>query len=80
VLAETQVMYTHAGPQLGLQLLGKNTTNQDVIPYYSVYFNDAWHIKPNFTLVRRQPAPFGTYNIELQTYRFLQTVGRPREE
>ncbi|MGA3240446.1 MAG: carboxypeptidase-like regulatory domain-containing protein [Bryobacteraceae bacterium] len=50
LLASTQVAYTRAGSQLNLQPLGTNATDKDVIPYYSVYFNDAWHIKPTFTL------------------------------
>ncbi len=63
MIAATQVMYTRKGPQLNLQPLGSNAADKDVIPYYSVYFNDAWHIKPNFTLT------YGVgWNLEMPPY------------
>jgi hypothetical protein len=49
MVASTQVMYTRKGPQLNLQPLGTNATDKSVIPYYSVYFDDTWHMKPTFT-------------------------------
>ena len=63
MLAATQLMYTRKGQQLNLQPVGSNATDQDVIPYYSVYFNDAWHMKPSFTLTYG----FG-WNLEMPPY------------
>ncbi len=49
MVASTQVMYTRSGSQLNLQPLGTNAYERSVIPYYSVYFDDTWHVKPSFT-------------------------------
>jgi len=63
MIAATQLMYTRKGSQLNLQPVGSNATDRDIIPYYSVYFNDAWHIKSNFTLTYG----FG-WNLEMPPY------------
>jgi hypothetical protein len=63
MIAATQLMYTRKGSNLALQPIGSNATDSDIIPYYSVYFNDAWHMKPNFTLTYG----FG-WNLEMPPY------------
>lgn len=63
MLSATQLMYTRKGAQLNLQPVGSNATDSDIIPYYSVYFNDAWHMKPTFTLTYG----FG-WNLEMPPY------------
>ena len=50
MVASTQVAYTRKGSQLNLQPLGSNATDKSIIPYYSVYFDDTWHVKPSFTI------------------------------
>jgi Carboxypeptidase regulatory-like domain len=63
MLSATQLMYTRKGPQLNLQPVGSNATDKDVIPYYSVYFYDTWHMKPSFTLT------YGLgWNLEMPPY------------
>ncbi len=49
LISSTQVMYTRSGPQLNLEPLGTQATDKDIIPYYAVYFDDTWHVKPTFT-------------------------------
>ena len=63
MISATQLMYTRKGAQLNLQPVGSNATDRDIIPYYSVYFNDAWHMKPSFTLTYG----FG-WNLEMPPY------------
>lgn len=63
ILAATQLMYTRKGQNLALQPIGSNATDSDTIPYYSVYFNDAWHMKPSFTMTYG----FG-WNLEMPPY------------
>ncbi|HLH19254.1 MAG TPA: carboxypeptidase-like regulatory domain-containing protein [Bryobacteraceae bacterium] len=63
MLSATQLMYTRKGQQLNLQPVGSNATDRDIIPYYSVYFNDAWHVKPSFTFT------YGVgWNLEMPPY------------
>jgi hypothetical protein len=50
LLGATQLRYTRKGSQLNLQPIGSNATDKDIIPSYTTYFNDSWHVKPNFTL------------------------------
>ena len=63
MIAATQLMYTRKGSQLNLQPIGSNATDQDIIPYYSVYMNDSWHVKPSFTFTYG----FG-WNLEMPPY------------
>ncbi|HTX35349.1 MAG TPA: carboxypeptidase-like regulatory domain-containing protein [Bryobacteraceae bacterium] len=49
MLSSTQVMYTRSVPGLNLEAVGTPATDKDIIPYYSVYFDDTWHVKPTFT-------------------------------
>jgi hypothetical protein len=63
MIAATQLMYTRKGTQLNLQPIGSNATDQDVIPSYSTYFYDTWHMKPTFTLT------YGLgWNLEMPPY------------
>ena len=63
ILSSTQVMYTRAGNNLAPLALGTPATDKSVIPYYSVYFQDTWHVKPSFTLT------YGLgWNLELPPY------------
>ncbi len=63
LLSSTQVMYTRTLPNLALGPLGTPATDKSVIPYYSVYFQDTWHVKPSFTLT------YGLgWNLEMPPY------------
>jgi len=63
ILSSTQVMYTRALPSLSPLPIGTNATDQSIIPYYSVYFQDTWHMKPSFTLT------YGLgWNLEMPPY------------
>ncbi|HTX35348.1 MAG TPA: carboxypeptidase-like regulatory domain-containing protein [Bryobacteraceae bacterium] len=63
LISSTQVMYTRTLPNLALGPLGTPATDKDVIPYYSVYFQDYWHLKPSFTLT------YGLgWNLEMPPY------------
>ncbi len=63
MISSTQVMYTRAGPQLNLQPLGTQATDKDIVPSYTTYFYDTWHVKPSFTLT------YGLgWNLEMPPY------------
>jgi len=63
MISSTQVMYTRSGSQLNLQPLGTNAFDKSIIPSYSVYFYDTWHVKPSLTLT------YGLgYNLEMPPY------------
>ncbi len=63
MLSSTQVMYTRTLPNLALGPLGSPATDKSIIPYYSVYFQDTWHLKPTFTLT------YGLgWNLEMPPY------------
>src|SRR5215472_11209867 len=48
--SQPQVLYTRSGSNLTLDPLGSYMFDKSTIPSYNVYFGDAWHLKPNFTL------------------------------
>jgi hypothetical protein len=50
MLSSTQVMYTRTGPTLTPEPVGTPAFDKSTIPYYSVYWQDSWHVKPSFTL------------------------------
>ncbi len=63
LVSSTQVMYTRTLPNLALGPLGAPATDKSVIPTYSVYFQDTWHMKPTFTLT------YGIgWNLEMPPY------------
>ncbi len=63
IVSSTQVMYTRAGQNLAPLALGTPATDKSIIPYYSVYFQDTWHVKPSFTLT------YGLgWNLEMPPY------------
>ena len=63
MLSSTQVMYTRSAAGLNLEPLGTPATDKAIIPYYSVYFQDSWHMKPGFTLT------YGLgWNLEMPPY------------
>jgi hypothetical protein len=45
-----QVAYTRAGSSLDLQPIGSVAFDESIIPTYSLYFGDSWHMKRSFTL------------------------------
>jgi hypothetical protein len=47
---QPQVAYTRTGNNLALQPVGSSAYDKDVIPYYSTYFYDTWHVKPSLTI------------------------------
>jgi hypothetical protein len=63
IVSQPQVVYARSGPQLNLQPVGTPATERAVIPYYSVYSYDAWHVKPSFTVT------YGLgWNLEMPPY------------
>lgn len=63
LLSSTQVMYTRSVPGLNPLPIGTPATDKDIIPLYSTYFYDTWHMKPNFTLT------YGLgWNLEMPPY------------
>ncbi|SPF54390.1 Cna B domain protein (fragment) [Candidatus Sulfopaludibacter sp. SbA4] len=63
MISSTQVMYTRALPALNLLPVGTPATDKSIIPYYSTYFYDTWHMKPTFTLT------YGLgWNLEMPPY------------
>jgi hypothetical protein len=63
IVSQPQYMYTRAGQNLSLQPQGSFMYDQSIIPYYSVYFSDTWHMKPTFTLTYGM-----SYQIEMPPY------------
>jgi hypothetical protein len=56
-------MYTRALPNLSPLSVGTPATDKSIIPYYSVYWQDSWHMKPSFTLT------YGLgWNLEMPPY------------
>jgi Carboxypeptidase regulatory-like domain len=63
MVSSTQVMYTRALPSLSPLPVGTPATDQSIIPYYSIYWQDTWHMKPSFTLT------YGMgWNLEMPPY------------
>ncbi len=63
MLSSTQVMYTRGLPTLSPLALGTPATDKDIIPSYTTYFYDTWHVKPSFTLT------YGLgWNLEMPPY------------
>jgi hypothetical protein len=50
MVSSTQVMYTRSLPSLSPLPVGTPGTDRSIIPSYTTYFNDVWHMKPSFTL------------------------------
>lgn len=50
IVTDSQVAYTRAGSALSLNPPLTPASDKSTIPYYNVYFSDAWHLKPNLTL------------------------------
>jgi hypothetical protein len=50
IVSQPQTLYTRAGSNLSLQPLGTNLSDKSVIPYYSTYFSDTWHMRKDLTL------------------------------
>jgi len=46
----TQIAYTRTGATLNLNPPNTPAFDQSTIPFYNLYFNDSWHMKPTFTL------------------------------
>ena len=63
IVSQPQTLYTRAGQNLALQPPGSFMYDQSVIPYYSVYYSDTWHMKPSFTLTYGM-----SYQIEMPPY------------
>jgi len=63
IVNQPQVAYTRAGKNLNLQPLGTQAFDQDVIPFYNLYFSDSWRPTSSLTLT------FGTgYSVEMPPY------------
>ncbi len=63
IVSQPQVAYTRSGSSLNLNPVGSSAYDKSVIPYYSVYFNDSWHMKPSFTFT------YGLgWNLEMPPY------------
>jgi Carboxypeptidase regulatory-like domain len=63
IASQPQMLYTRSASNLSLQPAGSFMYDQSIIPYYSVYYSDTWHMKPTFTLT------YGlSYQIEMPPY------------
>jgi hypothetical protein len=60
---QPQVAYTRVGNNLQLQPVGSSAFDKSIIPYYSLYFADTWHMTKSFTL----NYGFG-WNLEMPPY------------
>ncbi len=63
IVSQPQMLYTRAGQNLALQPAGSFMYDQSVIPYYSMYYSDTWHMKPTFTMTYGM-----SYQIEMPPY------------
>jgi hypothetical protein len=50
MIGVTSVVVSRNGPMLTPNALGTPAGSFDTVPTYSLYFTDAWHIRPNLTL------------------------------
>ena len=50
IVTQTQQTFTRSGSSLNLNGPLVPAFDQSTIPYYNVYFNDTWHLKPSITL------------------------------
>lgn len=50
MIGVTSVVVSRTGANLTPNALGTPASSYDLVPTYSLYFNDSWHIKPNLTL------------------------------
>ena len=50
IVTDTQQVYTRTGANLALNPPLTPAFDKVSIPYYNLYFNDTWHMKPSFTL------------------------------
>jgi hypothetical protein len=50
LVTQPQVAYTRSGSNLTIQPVGSVAYEQSVIPTYSLYAADTWHMTPSFTL------------------------------
>ena len=63
IVSQPQTLYTRAGNNLALQPLGTDLSDKSVIPYYSAYFSDTWHMRKDLTLT------YGLgYQLEMPPY------------
>ncbi len=46
----TQIAYTRTGSDLTINPPNTPAFDQSVIPFYNLYVNDSWHIKPTLTI------------------------------
>ncbi len=63
IVSQPQNLFTRAGQNLALQPAGSFMYDQSIIPYYSAYYSDTWHMKPTFTLTYGM-----SYQIEMPPY------------
>src|SRR5262249_17995650 len=50
IVTDTQQAYTRSGADLTLNPPLVPASDKVTIPYYNLYFNDTWHIKPSLTI------------------------------
>ncbi len=62
-VSQPQVAYTRQGANLTIQPVGSFAFDKSVIPTYSGYVSDTWHVKPTFTVI------YGLgYTLEMPPY------------
>ncbi len=63
IVSQPQVAYTRSGSNLTLNPVGSAAYDQSVIPTYSGYVSDTWHLKPTLTFI------YGlSYTLEMPPY------------
>ena len=60
---QPQVAFTRTGANLQINPIGASAFDKSVIPYYTLYINDNWHVKPSLTF----NYGFG-WNLEMPPY------------
>jgi hypothetical protein len=50
MIGESAIVISRSGVNLTPNPLGTPAHSWDIVPTYSIYFSDAWHIRPNLTL------------------------------
>ena len=63
MVAQSQVVYTRSGANLQLGPVGASGFDKSVIPSYTLYGGDTWHLKPSITLTYGM-----SYGIEMPPY------------
>ncbi len=63
LVAQSQVVYTRSGADLQLGPVGASGFDKSVVPTYTLYGSDTWHLKPSVTITYGM-----SYGLEMPPY------------